>query len=77
MPTNLIVFDRKKYSKQYYEQHKERILQYQREYYRKRKKPARKTYFAVHTGRFLLFDESVPVKLWGKDKDGIGEHGTE
>ena len=77
MSANIVVFDRKKYSKQYYEQHKQRILQYQREYYRKRKKPKQKAYFVVRTGRFVLFDESIPTKLWCVDKNGIGEHGTE
>jgi len=75
--SNLVLFDRKKYSKQYYEQHKSRILQYQREYYLKRKKPKQKPHFEVRTGRFLLFDESIPQKLWGKDMNGIGKHGTE
>ena len=38
-PLSLTCFDRKQYSKQYYEQNKQKILQYQKEYYKSKRKP--------------------------------------
>ena len=53
-----VIFDRKKYSKQYYEENKEKILQYQKQYYHTRKKkPKGKQPFVVRTGKFVLFNE--------------------
>lgn len=52
---SFLTFDRKEYSRNYYEQNKEKILQYQKEYYRKKRKPKRKPLFEVRTGSFWLF----------------------
>jgi hypothetical protein len=54
-----VTFDRKEYSRKYYEQEKEKILQYQKEYYRKKRKPKQKPLFEVRTGSFFLFGISA------------------
>jgi hypothetical protein len=47
-------FDRKQYSKEYYEKNKDKILQYQRDYYRKKRKPKQKPFFEIRHGTFTL-----------------------
>jgi hypothetical protein len=59
-PLSFKCFDRKQYSKQYYAQNKERILQYQKEYYHKKRKPKQKPHFEVRHGSYWLFG-----KKWG------------
>ena len=54
----LTCFDRREYSKKYYAQNKERILQYQKDYYRKKRKPKPKAKFEVRHGSFWLFGDN-------------------
>ena len=56
-PLSLTCFDRKQYSKQYYEQNKQKILQYQKEYYKSKRKPKPKSKFEIRYGKFVIFNE--------------------
>ena len=51
-------FDRKQYSKEYYEKNKDKILQYQRDYYRKKRKSKQKPFFEIRHGTFTLFADN-------------------
>ena len=56
--TQPVAFDRKQYSRDYYEKNKEKILQYQKEYYRKKRKPKQKPVFTIRHGTFTLFADN-------------------
>ena len=58
-----VAFDRKEYSRKYYEQNKAKILQYQKDYYRKKRKPKQKPHFEIRQGKFVLFGVSGLVAV--------------
>jgi hypothetical protein len=53
-----VAFDRKQYSRKYYELNREKILLYQKQYYRKTRKPRQKPHFEIRHGKFVLFGVS-------------------
>ena len=55
---SFVAFDRKDYSRKYYEQNKEKILLYQKQYYHSKRKQKKKPIFQVRTGSFWLFGVS-------------------
>lgn len=48
-------FNRKAYSREYYAKNKAKILEYQKQYYRKNRKPRGKPVFEIKHGSFWLF----------------------
>eukprot|EP01043_Picozoa_sp_COSAG02_P027187 COSAG02_NODE_1592_length_11779_cov_5.589640_1_plen_75_part_00 len=57
-PAKTATFNRKQYSKQYYEDNKEKILEYQRQYYRKNRKPKPKPHFEIIHKKVTLFADN-------------------
>lgn len=52
------------YSKEYYNKNRDKILAYQREYYRRKKSSRKPTPIRIKHGKFILFGDKPPVINW-------------
>ena len=57
------------YSKHYYNKNRDRILAYQKEYYRKKKSNKKPTPIRIKHGKFILFGDKPPVINWDESDE--------
>ena len=61
--------DKETYSKQYYSKNREKILAYQRDYYRRKKSTKKPTPIRIKHGSFVLFGDKPPVINWDESDE--------